>query len=173
MEPKPIEPDSFQLKPLHKHAIDSAMEKANHYRLLNDPENAESICRDVLDHDPKNQAALVTLILSLADQFRSRSSNLQDARSYLVRLEDEYFQAYYAGLICERAARAMLTRTDPGVKFAAYDLFREAMGYFEKAERLSSDNNDDAVLRWNSCVRTIRKRNLEARPDDNYVAYGD
>ena len=173
MEPKPIEPESFQLKSLHEDAIDSALEKANHYRLLSDPENAESICRDILDHDPKNQAALITLILSLADQFISRSSDVKEARSYLARLDGEYFQAYYAGLVCERLARATLSRTDPGVKFAAYDLFREAMEYFEKAERLSSDDNDDAVLRWNCCVRTIRKRNLESRPDDNYVAYGD
>jgi tetratricopeptide (TPR) repeat protein len=168
-----MEPEPFKLKPLNNSAIGSAMEKANHYRLLNDPENAGNICLDILDHDPENQPALVTLILSLADQFSSRSSTLKEARSYLARLDGEYFQAYYGGLVCERAARAMLKRTNPGVKFAAYDLFREAMEHFEKAESLSSDDNDDAVLRWKSCVRTINKRNLESRPDDNYVAYGD
>ena len=173
MEPNSVDADSLQLKPLNEHAIDSAMEKANHYRLLNDPENAESICRDILEHDPKHQPALATLILSLADQFRNRSTKVKEARRFLEHLDGEYNQAYYAGLICERAARATLARTTPGVKYAAYDLFREAMEHFEKAENLSSEDNDDAVLRWNSCVRTIKRRNLESRPDDNHVAYGD
>jgi len=163
----------MELKPLNKHAIGSVMEKANHYRLLNDPENAESICRDVLEHDPDHQTALITLVLSLADQFSTGSCDLREARSFLSRLEGEYNQNYYGGLICERAARAMLSRTSPGSNYAAYDLFREAMEQFEKAESLSSDDNDDAVLRWNSCARTIKKRNLESRPEDNYVPYGD
>lgn len=164
---------SIELKPLHPNAIDSAMEKANHYRLLNDAENAESICRDILEHDPNHQAAVITLILSLADQFTSGSCSRKDARAFLDRLPDTYSKAYYGGLICERAARARLLKTTPGSKHAAYDLFREAMDLFAEAEDLSSDDNDDAVLRWNSCARTIKKRNLESRPEDNYVPYGD
>ena len=36
----------------------AALEKALRYRLLNEPVEAESICRDVLEVDPDNQAAL-------------------------------------------------------------------------------------------------------------------
>jgi len=163
----------MDLKPLNPNAITSAMEKANHYRLLNDPENAESICRDILEHDPGHQQALIGMVLSLADQF-GKSLTLQDeARELTARLNDEYLKSYYTGIVCERAARALLARTTPGSKHHAYDHFREAMENYERAESLSSDDNDDAVLRYNSCVRTIRKRKLVARPEDNYVPYGD
>lgn len=163
----------MELKPLHESAIPSAIEKARHYRLLNDPENAESICRDILEHNSQHQAALTTLILSLADQFITRSTTLKEARSFLSRLENEYDQSYYAGLICERSARARLSHAQPGSKHTAYDLFREAMEHFEKAEALSAADNDDAILRWNACLRSIRKRKLEERPKEDYVPYGD
>lgn len=58
-------------------------------------------------------------------------------------------------------------------KHHAFDLFQGAMENFERAEGLSEDDNDDPILRWNSCLRTIRKRKLVARPEDNYVPYGD
>ena len=163
----------MDLKPLNPNAIASAMEKANHYRLLNDPENAESICRDILEHDPDHEQAIIGMILSLSDQF-SKSLSLQDeAREFTARLKDEYLNSYYTGIVCERGGRARLARTTPGSKHHAYDLFREAMEHYERAESLSSDDNDDAVLRFNSCVRTIAKRKLVARPADNYVPYGD
>ena len=41
------------------------------------------------------------------------------------------------------------------------------------AESLSDDQNDDAILRWNACARTINALKLEPRPDDNFIAYGD
>ena len=163
----------MELKPLNKNAIASAIEKANHYRLLNDPENAESICRDVLEHDSDHQPALITLVLALADQIGHSMSRLKEARKVVGKLGDEYSRVYYAGIVCERAARGTLIRATPGCKFNAYDLFREAMENYEKADDLSSDANDDGILRWNSCLRTIRKRKLVPRPEDNYVPYGD
>ncbi len=161
------------LKSLRLKAIDSSLEKAKHYRLLNDPENAESICLDIIELVPDHQEALVTLILSLTDQFDGSSAHTKEAKQYMERLASEYEREYYAGLIYERAAKSMLTRNKPEVDFAAYDRFRIAMEHFEKAEEMSSDENDDAVLRWNSCARIIAKRNLKPRPDDNYVPYGD
>ncbi len=163
----------MELKPLHANAIQSAMEKANHYRLLNDPENAESICRDILEHDPHHQSALITLILSLTDQFCRGSHNPKEAQSFIGGLKNAYDQSYYSGLICEKAARELVSRTTPGSNHAAYDLFRQAMEHFEKAEGLGGTDNDDAILRWNSCVRTINKRNLERRPQEDFVPYGD
>ena len=38
----------FELKPLSREAVPAALEKAVHYRLLNEPAEAESICLDVL-----------------------------------------------------------------------------------------------------------------------------
>ena len=69
----------FEVKRLHAGAIPGALEKAEHYRLLNEAREAESICLDILDIDPENQKALVTMLLALTDQFernrvRSRRS---------------------------------------------------------------------------------------------------
>jgi hypothetical protein len=42
----------FELKPLHHEAIPAALEKANRYRLLNEPGAAESIYLDILAIEP-------------------------------------------------------------------------------------------------------------------------
>ncbi len=161
------------LKSLHPKAINASLEKARHYRLLNDPENAESICRDIIELEPNHQGAIVTLILSLTDQFDGGSASTREAREYLQKLSDEYNREYYAGLIYERAAKTILARNNPESSFAAYDRFRMAMQHFEKAEAMSAEDNDDAILRWNSCARIIAKRKLQPKPEDNYVPYGD
>ena len=161
------------LKTLHPKAINASLEKARHYRLLNDPENAESICRDIIGLEPNHQGALVTLILSLTDQFDGGSASTREAQEHLGQLSDEYSREYYAGLIYERAAKTILARNNPESSFAAYDRFRMAMKHFENAEAMSSVDNDDAILRWNSCARIIAKRKLQPRPEDNYVPYGD
>jgi hypothetical protein len=56
--------------------------------LLNDPEGAESICLDILDVDPDNQDALVTIILALSDQFGVVGSSTSGTRwrEYVARL---------------------------------------------------------------------------------------
>ena len=41
----------FELKPISTAAIPRAVAKAERYRLLNEPQEAESICRDVLRVD--------------------------------------------------------------------------------------------------------------------------
>jgi len=37
-------------------------------------------------------------------------------------------------------------------------LFEEAMNCFEQAERIRPEGNDDAILRWNRCVRLLQSR---------------
>ena len=59
----------FELKPISRQAVPEAIQKAERYRLLNEPWQAESICQDVLGIEPDHQAALVMLLLSLTDQF--------------------------------------------------------------------------------------------------------
>jgi hypothetical protein len=162
----------MELKTLHKSAIAAALEKARHYRLLNDPENAESICHDILRIEPDHQGALITLILAMTDQFDGGSERTNEARSYLDRLKDHYDREYYAGLICERRAKTILAGKSPMAKYAAFDWFERAMKHFSEAEGKRSPDNDDAILRWNSCMRMIQRHRLEPHPDEDRP-YGD
>jgi hypothetical protein len=150
--------DSLTLKPISKAAIPRALEKAERYRLLDDPEQAESICLDILAADADNQPALVALILSVTDQFRSHRARGVLAREYVGRLTDAYQRSYYEGLVWEREARARL-RQPRGSEFA-YHSFRSAMACYERADALSSADDDDAILRWNACLRTIERAKL-------------
>ena len=151
----------FELKKISPDGIVHALEKAERYRLLNDPQQAESICHDIITVDPENQEALRCLILSLTDQFTSSSGgNAQDARRHIAKLTDEYERAYYTGIVFERETRAYLERKNV-VRSAAYDGFRHAMEWYERAEALRPPDNVDAVLRWNSCVRAIEREHLE------------
>ena len=155
------------LKSLSTEAIPSALEKAERYRLLNEPAEAESICLDVLAAEPENQQALTTLLLALTDRF-GKGYGVSDtqAKEILARIKGEYERAYYSGILAERRAKAQLARGTPGCHHHAYDGFREAMHWFEKAESVRPTGNDDAVLRWNTCARMITKNQLTAREED-------
>ena len=162
----------FELKPLSKEAIPKALEKADRYRLLNEPAEAESICLDILTADPDNQTALVTLILALTDQFDRVDFNIGHAQfnELLPRLRDEYQRAYYAGVISERRAKASLHRQMHAS--AAYEWFREAMSFYEKAEAIRPPGNDDAVLRWNTCARIfMHNTHLQPREEETAEPY--
>src|SRR5437763_10737022 len=136
-----------ELKLLHKEAIPAAVEKAIRYRLLNEPAEAESICLDVLEADPQNQEAIITLLLALTDRF-TKGYGVSDTqiKELLARVRDDYERAYYCGIFAERRAKAKLAQHTPGCRFQAYDLFREAMDWFEKAEGIRRSGNDDALL---------------------------
>jgi hypothetical protein len=158
-------PEYFTLKPISTAAIPRALEKAERYRLLSDPEQAESICLDILAADPDNQPALVALILSMTDQFGTHGTRgVRLAREYVGRLTDPYARSYYEGLVWEREARARLGR--PMGSDFAYDSFRSAMACYERASGLSPADDDDAILRWNACVRTIQAAHLRPRPPE-------
>src|SRR5262245_11378403 len=116
--------DMFDLKPLNPEAIPKALQKADRYRLLNEPEEAESICLDILAVDPDNPEALVTLLLALSDQLRTDydAQCYGRARALLARLPGEYERNYYAGILCERHGSATLERGGPGSEMAACTL---------------------------------------------------
>jgi hypothetical protein len=154
----------FELKSLHREAVSSALEKAKHYRLLNEPGAAESICLDILEIEPDNQDALVTLVLAMSDRF-SKDYAIGDTQiqQYLARITDEYERTYYTGIIYERRAKAVLNRNNPGTEATAYEFLRQAMSWFERAEQIRPAGNDDAILRWNGCARVIIRNKLEAR----------
>ena len=159
----------FQLKKLSAEAIPPALERAERYRLLNEPVQAESICLDLLAIDPDNQQALVLLLLALSEQFGENiTEKLDRAWSLLPKLRDGYQQAYYQGILLERQARLYMRSEVPGANFSAYDLFSEAMRLFEKAGRLRPPGNDEALLRWNTCARTIMSAKLKPRPMDDF-----
>lgn len=158
--------EDFELKQITVDGIPAALEKAERYRLLNDPEQAESICHDILVIDPDNQGTLRVLVLALTDQFASGHvhGGVREARAAIAKLTDEYDRFYYSGLVFEREARAFLGRAGI-VRSAAYEGFRQAMEWYERAEAVRPPGNVDALLRWNSCVRTIQRERLEPEPE--------
>lgn len=145
----------FELKSLSPEAVPRALAKAERYRLLNEPGEAESICLDALATNPDNQEAIATLLLALTDQFAADASRVAEAKNTVGRLRGEYERAYYTGIIHERRAKALLALRTPRGGSRAYELLLEAMANYERAEAVRPANNDDALLRWNACARLI------------------
>ena len=166
--------ETLEMRNLNLHrisvsAIPSALEKARQYRSLQEPEQAESICLDVLEVDADHHVAQIMLILALTDQF-SRSGQMLDPKRVLIlvdNLPDEYERLYYRGLVSERRGRAMLIESMS--RSFTWEYFREAMQCYEQAQACRPDNNDDAILRWNACLRTVNRERLEPRPDRDEV----
>jgi hypothetical protein len=162
-------------KPISRDAVPLALEKAERYRLLNEPAQAESICLDVLEVDPENQRALVVLILALTDQLLPGPADcFQKAQALVPRLHGEYERSYYSGIIFERLGYARASRGGPGSGSIAYRWVRQAMDFFEQAEKLRVPGNDDALLRWNSCLRLCQRYQLHPEPEERLQpALGD
>jgi hypothetical protein len=156
------------LKPISPPSIPVALQKAERYRLINDPSSAESICLDVLTVDPENQQALVMLLLAITDQFvEAPTEGVRRAREVLPRLQDGYKRVYYEGIICERCAKSHLRSRTLRSGETAYHWFREAMSWYEKAEAQRPAGNDEAILRWNACARLLaREPELAPRTEE-------
>lgn len=151
----------FQLKNISRDSLPSALEKAERYRLLGEPDLAESICLDILEVDPNNAKAIIILLLAITDQFNTSSSgDVKRAQQLLPRLQSEYERLYYSGIISEREGMAILNRVSGG-QFAVYEWLNEAMAFYEKAEAIRPPGNDDAILRWNTCARQIMRHHLQ------------
>ena len=164
----------FEIKPLSPEGVKQALEKAERYRLLNEPAEAESICHDVLMIEPENQEALVTLLLALTDRFsKGYALGATQAQEVAARLTDEYQRQYYSGIIHERRGKALLNRGVPGSGYDAYEWLREAMQEYEQAEKLRPAGNEDAILRWNACARIIMHNHLVARPNEVEAVFGE
>lgn len=160
----------YTLKRISPSGVPAALQKAERYRLLNDSSAAESICRDVIEVDPDNQQALIVLLLAITDQFAEDLGDaVRRAREVLPRLRDEYKRAYYAGIISERRAKAQRRQSVPGSGSMAYESFREAMEWYEKAEAMRPAGNDESILRWNTCARLLDSDDhLRPRPVERY-----
>ena len=144
----------YQLKRLEHRSLAAAIEKAEQYRALNEPEEAESICRDILDADPAHQAAIRILGLALTDEFlKTRTKNFDEAVRTFSRLTSEYERVYYTGIAWERAGKAHL---ELGEHHNALSCFEHALEQYEEAERIGPKDVPDPVLRWNRCVRVLK-----------------
>jgi hypothetical protein len=153
----------FTLKPISPESVPSALAKAERYRLLNEPQEAESICRDILAIEPDNQQALISLILALTDQLASDAHAFANTLSVVERLQAPYDRAYYAGIAWERRAKARY-HGGHGAHQYVYEWIMRAMELFEDAERLRPAGNDDALLRWNACVRYLARHKELVKP---------
>jgi len=147
----------YNLKKISQGAIGEATSKAEHYRYLNEPEESESICRDILEVEPENQNALRLLGLSIMDQFIGVASDrYPEAEDTFKNLTDRYERLYYTGLLYEKRGRAQLRTGHP--PRALLPLFEKALKCFEEAEKIKPAGNDNAVLRWNTCVRLLQSQ---------------
>jgi hypothetical protein len=157
----------LQLKTLSKDAIPRAMEKADRYRLLNEPLEAQSICLDILAVEPENQQALVTLLLAMTDQFGPKYKIAEvEITQILERIKSPYERAYYAGIIAERRAEAILDENASHSRYLAHDHLTTAMEHYEAAAELRPPGNDDALLRWNTCARLMNSEGVEPRSEE-------
>jgi hypothetical protein len=158
----------FTLKPISHDSVDGALAKAERYRLLNEPNEAESICRDILEVDAANRQARVSLILALTDQIQQDSGAFSNAVSAISGLETAYDRSYYSGIAWERRAKAVYGAGTQGSGGYVYNWLVKALRLFEEAERLRPSGNDDAILRWNACVRFL-DRHKELRPETEEI----
>ncbi len=148
----------YTLKRLAAEAIPAALEKAERYRLLNDPYPAQSICLDILAVDPDHQAACIMLLLAYTDEFKNEIfPAFNKAVELLERLTDDHCRYYYRGIIHERRANAHLNRGGPSSAQIAYDWYAKAMADYEAALARCSPDNADAALRWNTCARLMNE----------------
>src|SRR5438876_180211 len=145
----------LSVKPIALNSVSEANSKAELYRLLNEPEEAESICQDVLAADPENQTALRLLGLAITDQFTGGPSDrYSEVEGVFQRLTDRYERLYYPGILHERRVKAQLRAgRSPHTLLV---LLEEAMRCYGEAEKIRPPGNDDAILRWNRCVRLIQ-----------------
>jgi hypothetical protein len=149
----------LKLKTISKSGIAEAIAKAELYRYLNEPEEAESICRDILAADPKHMLGLRTLGLAITDQFTGGPGDrYSEVEKIFSSLADPYERSYYTGLLCERRVKAQLRAGR--APHTLLPLLEKALQCFAEAEQVRPPGNDDAILRWNRCVRL-----LESQPD--------
>jgi len=145
----------LKLKTISPSGIAEALSKAHLYRCLNEPEETESICHDIMAAEPENQAALRMLGLAITDQFTGQPSDrYAEAESTFKRLADGYERSYCLGLLYERRAKAQMRAGRPPQVLVV--LFNEALLHFEQAEEIRPPDNDDALLRWNRIVRLLQ-----------------
>lgn len=145
----------FKLKPISQDCVENALAKAERYRLLGEPNEAESICLDILEIEPANRQAQISLVLALTDEIPAEAGSFARAMEAIPGLTSPYDRAYYSGIAWERRAKALHGSKGQGSSGYVYDWIVTALKFFEEAERLRPAGNDSSILRWNACVRFL------------------
>src|SRR5438046_3368745 len=96
----------LNLKAISRAGIAEAISRTEVYRYLNEPGEAESICRDILAVDSDNQAALRLLGLAITDQFTGEASDpYAEAERVFRGITSEYERVYHLGILQERKGK--------------------------------------------------------------------
>ena len=137
-----------------------ALAKAELYRFLNEPEEAESICHDVLAvvPAPPARASAVGTWRSPINSPAPRRPHVERPKLHSRQLNDPYEHALLSRLLNERRAKAQLRAGRP--PHTLLPLLEEAMRCFAEAEKIRPAGNDEAILRWNRCVRLLQTPSL-------------
>ncbi len=143
----------WELKQLRARNLTAAVALAKHYRDLNQPEDAESICRDILEVSPGSDDAWRTLGLALTDQFPASWMTLfDDACAAFAKLSSQYERMYYTGIAWERYGKAQLVA---GRANNAIHAFEQAIRLFDKADEMGMADDPGPILHYNRCVRAL------------------
>jgi len=165
----------WELKQLRARDLEAAVALAKHYRDLNQPEDAESICRDILDVSPGSDDAWRTLGLALTDQFPTSWMRLfDDACAAFAKLSSHYERMYYTGIAWERYAKAQL---ELGNNKNAIHAFEQAIRLFDEADELGSSEDPGPILHYNRCIRALTTTpelvRVSSVPDELDYDFGD
>ena len=134
--------------------------------MLNEPGEAESICLDILETDPENQPALITLLLALTDRF-SKGYGVSDtqanhcSRGSRANTSAPTTRGFWPSAGPRRNSR----RDTPGPVITPTMIVRSDAAVRE-GRNVRPPGNDDALLRWNTCARMMAKNKLAARDED-------
>jgi tetratricopeptide (TPR) repeat protein len=147
----------MELKKISQSGIAEALTKVELYRYLHEPEEAESICRDILATEPSHQLGLRMLGLTITDQFTGAGTDrYAEVEKIFQSLANPYERLYYTGLLHERRVKAQLHAGRQA--HTLLPLLEKAMHCYAEAEKIRPPDNDDAILRWNRCLRLLQSR---------------
>ena len=145
----------FELKTLSPEAVPRALAKAERYRLLNEPGEAESICLDALGVDPTNQEAIAMLLLAITDQFDADPTRVDDAWKTVDRLTTSTSESITPASSTSGAQRRSSDTPRRAAVRAPTSGSARRWSVTKGRKTLRPPNNDDALLRWNACARLI------------------
>ena len=133
----------YKVKRISTAGIAEAIAKAELYRSLNEPEEAESICRDILAIEPQHQLALRLLGLALTDQFTGHGSDrYRETEEIFRQLKDPYERLYYTG-ITARAARESAAQ---GRATASFTVQRSSTMLYTLSQRLRKSVRQETTM---------------------------
>lgn len=155
------------LQPGPRLAVPAALRRALRHLLLQEPAEAEVLCREVLRFDPANPRAATLLIRSLARQIRGlRTPEVALALEALALLPSAEERSYHSGLICEAQGRAVLEQGGPASGFRAFDSLHEAMRWYARVLEAGSVRSGEAGVRWQACAFLIQRHRLVGETED-------